>query len=173
MLIRVADLQQGRKRFAKTYAPGDLPLGDERAELSGPLAVEAVASLRGTEVVVQGTIAGNLGAACDRCLQPIPFPISLSFDSHFIPVTDYEENERAELQEEDLDFSVFDGETIDLDELIREQILLTLPVRLLCGEECRGLCAECGKDLNAAPCGCREEQIDPRWGTLAALKKTE
>lgn len=173
MLFTVAELHEGKKRFDLTYQPGEFSLEDERADLAAALKVIGEASLKNSEVRVKGDLEGSLHASCDRCLRSLPFPVSLNFDAHYIPVAEYEENERAELQDDDLEFSVFDGEKIDLDELIREQILLALPVRLLCQEECKGLCPECGSDLNHTACQCEEKQVDPRWDALAALKKRE
>jgi DUF177 domain-containing protein len=77
------------------------------------------------------------------------------------------------LQKEDLALSVFDGETIDLDELVREQVLLAMPPRMLCAEECKGLCPVCGEDRNSQECACETKEIDPRWAGLAGLAREE
>ncbi len=82
-------------------------------------------------------------------------------------------DENVELQKDDLIRSVYEGDAVDLDELVREQILLALPTRTLCREECKGLCPECGANLNAGECDCAQKEIDPRWAALADLKKDE
>src|SRR5215213_1677197 len=79
--------------------------------------------------------------------------------------------ENVELQAEDLILSAYEGDAVDLDELVREQILLALPSRHLCREDCKGLCQKCGANLNDAPCSCEQGEVDPRWAALADLKK--
>src|SRR5215213_1252628 len=79
--------------------------------------------------------------------------------------------EEVELQAEDLILSAYEGDAVDLDELVREQILLALPSRHLCREDCKGLCQRCGANLNNGPCSCEQGEVDPRWAALADLKK--
>jgi len=74
------------------------------------------------------------------------------------------------LRAEDLEFSLYEGEEVDLGPLIREQVLLALPTRPLCRDDCRGLCPQCGINLNHAECGCRVETFDPRLEALRSLK---
>jgi len=75
------------------------------------------------------------------------------------------------VQGRDLDFSVYQNDELDLDELVIEQLELALPVRLLCREECRGLCDQCGTNFNEQQCNC-QPPIDPRWQALADLKNS-
>ena len=81
----------------------------------------------------------------------------------------YEATNQVELNESDMQLSVFDGEAIDLDDLVREQILLTLPSRVLCEDDCKGLCPVCGSDRNIVSCQCETNEIDPRWKALREL----
>lgn len=175
MRIKTHELRAaGVKPFQHRYEAGELRLDDERAQITAPLDVSGTASLKGDEVRVKGDIGGQLDVACDRCLQPAVYPVSLSFDAHLIPAATYQATNKFELEEADLDYSVLEGEDeIDLDGMVREQLLLALPVRLLCREDCRGLCADCGINLNEGACQCRAGKIDPRWGALAAFKKSE
>jgi uncharacterized protein len=73
-------------------------------------------------------------------------------------------------EREDLEYSVYDGEEIDLTPFIREQMLLALPTRPLCSDDCRGLCPRCGANRNERDCGCREDMFDPRLSVLRSLK---
>jgi uncharacterized protein len=73
------------------------------------------------------------------------------------------------LHERDLDFAVYENEQIDIDEMVLEQLELELPSRVLCSEDCRGLCPQCGADLNVEQCDCKAP-IDPRWQALADIK---
>jgi uncharacterized protein len=84
------------------------------------------------------------------------------------------EEKEVDMQETAIDeitaFSYYEGDRIDLDEIIREQIILSEPTKHLCQEACKGLCQKCGKDLNEGPCSCVEEPHNPRWDILKTLK---
>src|SRR5262249_22692381 len=105
---------------------------------------------------------------CDRCLKPISLPVKADYKLEYITNKDYEAGHAAELTEAELDLSVFNGESLDVDELVREQLLLAVPGHVLCSDDCKGICSNCGKELNLGACDCETKQIDPRW---AALKK--
>lgn len=173
MRIKVGDLEKGKKDFDYLCQPQEMDFAEEGVGLAEPLKVSGSAWLkRSQEVIVQATLNGRLEAPCDRCLRAVPLPVDLSFEAHLISAALDRANKNTELQSEDLDFSVFDdnGE-IDVDELAREQLLLILPVQLLCGADCRGLCPQCGADLNAGECaGCATATHDSRWDALGALK---
>ena len=91
------------------------------------------------------------------------------FSLEYITGRDYESTRTAELTEELMSVSVFDGDSIDVDEIVKEQILLTLPTRALCREDCKGFCPTCGADKNSGECSCLEIEIDPRWAGLKDL----
>ena len=128
------------------------------------------ASRKGEEVRVRGSLQTSVELRCDRCLGPVPVPVNVDFVANFVRATD-PAAEAKELQDEDLEFSVYDGDSVDLDEIVREQILLALPARQLCREDCEGLCAACGKNLNAESCDCARHETDPRWAALADLNQ--
>ncbi len=173
MRIEVENLTEAGEAFAHTYAPGELSL-DEYVSLGTEARVEGRATRRGESVAVRGKIEAGIETACDRCLGAIALPLEVEFETAFIPQEKAAgAPENVELLPEDLGLAAFEGDAIDLDELVREQILLALPSRHLCREDCPGLCASCGKDLNAGPCGCERQDVDPRWSALADLKKTE
>ena len=92
---------------------------------------------------------------CDRCLQPVELPVSADFALEYITGSEYESSDVAELTEAEMSVSVFDGEAIDVDEIVKEQILLAVPTRMLCREDCKGICPECGIDRNTGECQLR------------------
>ena len=171
MRIEVDKLEKAGQPFAYIYAPGELALEDERALLTEGPELSGRASRDREQVRLRGRIKAAVEVACDRCLQAVAVPVEADFDVTYLPADAPAANEATGLQAEELSFSVYAGEAIDLDELAREQILLALPVRQLCREECRGLCPTCGADLNTQTCACRPEEIDPRWDALKALKR--
>jgi uncharacterized protein len=166
MRIELDKLEKTGNTFARRYEPDEIILDEDHARLTQPAEVSVRASRSGHEVRLRGNISASAEVDCDRCLKTVSLPIETEFDVKYLPTEDYTSSEAAELQEEDLSVSFFDGETIDLDELVREQVLLAMPARALCGEECKGLCPICGADRNTNSCDCENHEIDPRWAGL-------
>jgi len=165
------DKQEGQSgRFAHTYEPDELVLDDEHARLVEPPQVSGRIRRSGHEVRLDGQITARAEVDCDRCLKRVSLPIETTFDVTYVPASDYVEAEAAELQEEDLGVSVYEDEVIDIDELVREQVLLTLPTRALCTDDCKGLCPVCGVNRNGTDCECEPHEVDPRWGALKDIK---
>ncbi|HVF42914.1 MAG TPA: DUF177 domain-containing protein [Pyrinomonadaceae bacterium] len=172
MRIEVENLKERPDTFSHSYAPGEVDLGDEGARLVAPAEVDGGASLKGEEVRVSGKIVTEVELLCDRCAAPRRAPLVVEFDTRFIPQAKAAvETDSVELLPEDLGLAAYEGDAVDLDELVREQILLALPGRNLCREDCKGLCQKCGADLNAGDCSCDRGETDPRWAALADWKK--
>jgi uncharacterized protein len=173
MRIELDRLPETGDRFAHRYEPEELVLDEEHARLTEPPEVTGRVQTSGHEVRLRGQITARAEIDCDRCLKSVPVPVETEFDVTYVPEADYRESEAAELREEDLSLSVFDGETIDVDELVREQLLLALPTRALCTDECKGLCPVCGADRNSDACHCETKEIDPRWAALKSVMSDE
>ena len=169
MRIELENLEGGKGGFAHVYQPDDLNPVDERIRLIEPVAVKGNVRLAGPEVFVNGHIDTRAQVECDRCLQPVELPVSADFALEYIPGSAYESSETAELTDAEMSVSVFDGDVIDVDEIVKEQILLAVPTRMLCREDCKGICPECGIDRNTGECTCDTDNIDPRWAALKNL----
>ena len=170
MRIELENLEGGKGDFAHVYQPDELNPVDERVRLTGPASVKGKVRLSGNEVFVNGHIDARAQVDCDRCLQPVEAPVSADFALEYITGLEYESSDVAELTEAELSVSVFDGEAIDVDEIVKEQILLAVPTRVLCRADCKGICPECGIDKNTGECQCVTDDIDPRWAALKNLK---
>ena len=170
MQIEVESLERAGKEFSHIYAPGELTLEDDGVRLTDQVKLIGQASRKNGEVQLRGKISTRVEVACDRCHSEVSFPIETEFDVKYVSAEDDSE-EAAEVGEDDLNASVYEGDAIDADELVREQVLLSVPMRVLCKDECKGLCAGCGSDLNDETCTCQPEEIDPRWAALANLKE--
>jgi uncharacterized protein len=120
-------------------------------------------------VFFDGKMTGALKTSCSLCLEPLRLPISASFRYTFIPAKS-EQKEEVELSAEDLEYGFYEGEIIDLDPVLFEQILLQMPMRVLCRDECRGLCTHCGINLNTGSCSCRDDHMDERLAVLKSFK---
>lgn len=168
MRIELENLEGGKGDFAHVYQPDDLNPVDERISLSAPATVSGKVRLAGNEVFVNGHVETRAQVECDRCLQPIETPVDADFALEYITGSEYESSAVAELTEEEMSVAVFDGKALDVDEIVKEQIVLAVPTRMLCREDCKGICPECGTDRNTGDCNCATNDTDPRW---AALKK--
>lgn len=169
MRIELENLESGRGEFAHVYQPEDLNPVDERVQIVEPAAVNGKVRLAGNEVFVNGHVETRAQVECDRCLKPVELPVSADFTLDYITGDEYESSAVAELTEAEMSVSVFDGKGIDVDEVVKEQILLAVPTRMLCREDCKGICPECGTDLNSGECACKKDDIDPRWAALKNL----
>ena len=169
MRIELDRLESATGQFAHMYPVGHLTLEDDRARLTGPAEVEGSIEQEGGRARLRGKVSALAELDCDRCLRPLPVTIAVNFDVEYLPGGDYE-RQFAELQEDDLDQSIFDGKEIDIDDLVREQVILSLPARALCREDCKGLCPVCGIDKNSKDCECESRLGDPRWAALKNLQ---
>lgn len=149
----------------------DLRDYDDNVELriDGPVAYDLRISRLGSTVTVVGRLEASLRAPCSRCATLVELPVDRSFEAVFVTADTGEADGGVELDERDLDLDYYQGGVIDGLRLLAEQIFLELPMKLLCAEDCRGLCAQCGANLNDTECDCQPE-LDPRWADLKALR---
>jgi uncharacterized protein len=183
-VVLVRDLPTHRRFVVPATQVGEwlkgLPMRDALgAPDPDPDAGEGTAELDlyadGAHAFATGTFVGGLTVACSRCVNPVRLPIDEALRVTFMPPAEMPKDEDAdaedgaEIAEGDLDVFPFDGERIDLEPLFREQFVLSVPYAPLCKEDCKGLCPQCGTDLNTASCQC-EKPIDPRLAALKGLK---
>lgn len=156
----------------------DLALGPEDVLIPGGLAMSVNALKSGAIVHVTGTLSGTARRQCVRCLKEyddalwIPVVGEYHRDTDLKDRTAGRESERSGEDDRDDDVYVYEGEEIDLGEMLREHVLLSAPMQPLCHDECRGLCPVCGQDLNVRRCDCREEQIQSPFAVLKKLRET-
>jgi len=169
MQIELKAIESSGGKFAHNYLPGELDFQDERVVLAEPPAISGQITRDGNRLKVAGQAQARVQVECDRCLQPVELPVKTDFDLEYVRTEQYRESQAAELSEEDLDLSVYEGEAIEIDEIAREQLLLAVPTQVLCKEDCKGLCATCGTNRNLADCNCEDINIDPRWAELRKM----
>ncbi len=135
-----------------------LPHEGGRVVFAAPLRVEAELTNARLGILVRGEVTGEATLTCDRCLAPFRWPVRFSFlEEYRFEGGGGDEARRLE------------GDEVELDGPVREQLLLSLPFKKLCRPDCRGLCPLCGQNLNEGDCGCRRESGDPRLAELARL----
>jgi uncharacterized protein len=171
--LRVEDITAEAKALSFAEPEGDINRILEKGpahefHLQAPIQVEMEYYRAGTELFFQGHLHASTQEVCARCAEEFSAPSDRDFRFVLTPRAIGLSDE--DLREEDLEFSVYDGDQVDLSPLLREQYLLSLPTRPLCREDCRGLCPKCGANLNHTACGCRPEAADARLAPLRALK---
>jgi len=150
----------------------DWELEDPDLEFSGPREVDAQVHLErhGLDILVRGHLEGSLQVSCSRCLKRFSQPIEADFDLLLAPGPETVGQEEEELSKADLDVDFYSGEVVNLESILREQILLALPLKPLCAETCRGICPHCGADLNQETCQCAAEDSDSPFAILKKIK---
>jgi len=121
-------------------------------------------------ILVQGTLTGETLVQCARCLAPVVVPLEIELEELFVPTLDIVTGKSILPEEEDQALWIDEHHILDLGEVVRQDVLLALPLHVVCSEECRGLCPDCGANLNETTCDCKPD-IDPRWSSLADLLK--
>jgi uncharacterized protein len=178
MEFKVSELEREPIEFDVEVAPGVIDLGEE-AEQRGPLAASGRAEVlhehRGPKDIVAdirlvGRFAGRFKVPCARCIEPVEIPLSAEYDLIFRPAeADAEATERS-ITAQETEIGYYLKDSLSLEDVLREQVLLSLPVRTLCKPDCKGLCPRCGADRNSQPCNCDAGPSDPRWEALAGLR---
>jgi uncharacterized protein len=145
---------------------------DEDIKVVGPLTGHVRLRHINQGVLVDGWVDLTLDQVCTRCLKEIQQPMHLTFEERFYPTVDVITGIPVQADDVEDAFPIDEHHLVDLTEAIRQQVLLGIPVVTLCQEDCAGLCAQCGKDLNLGPCSC-EPEVDTRFGILKTLLLNE
>jgi uncharacterized protein len=173
MFFHIRDLAVRAARFDVELAPGKIEFLDSKLRQTGTLkaagVVELVSDSLG-EIRVKGHVSVRMEADCDRCLEPAPVPIDSDFELFYRPVAEGY-GEEVEIDKSEAEMGFFEGDGIELDDVLREYILLSLPMQRICSEDCKGICPVCGQSRNQKDCGCQMQAGDDRWAALKNLSK--
>ena len=168
MKLQRQDLQHGPRRWAGSVAAPDRH-PSEGVELAGPIAFGLEARDEGDSIVVDGWLHAIPRLVCSRCLDSTPHIVRRDYRLIFETREAPPDVDETELDDVDLDTDDYPSEGLDLRPILAEQVLLDLPMKPLCGDDCLGLCAQCGKNLNHERCDC-EAPVDPRLSALGELR---
>lgn len=175
MRLELSHIRQPETEFHKVYQPADLAAGDEEYRVTAPVELRMVIHKDHDRFRLVGSVKTELELACSRCLEPFVLPVDREFDLRFLPhgaaEPESDEDDETEVEEDDVAVTFFRDEQIDLNELLREQFYLALPMKPLCSEACKGICPQCGTNRNTAPCDCSPQREDPRLAGLKTLLK--
>jgi uncharacterized protein len=170
MLFDLNKLQRNREHVERTLEPAAFDPQDENYRVVAPVALSMDVEKAGGDVFrAVGRATTRLGLACGRCLDPFEMPVDARFDLRYVPQAHNTGEGEREIREDDLTTAYYREGALDLTELLREQFELALPMKALCSDACRGLCPECGVNLNRTECGCAPKWEDPRLAPLKVL----
>jgi DUF177 domain-containing protein len=164
--ITLQELELHRIEVHKTYGSGDLDYHTAEFQQQGPLKVDAVAELLGSEIRIRGRLKTRLNASCDRCLTAVEFPVEHDFDLFYRPMADIAHEEEVEVPEDESEVGFYTGEGVDLNDLVVEQVILAMPMKIVCRAACQGLCPVCGIDRNKEKCRCAQQRKESPFASL-------
>ena len=195
MFFHVRDLELKPVGFDVELPPGTIEFQDPKLKQAAPLHASGQAELvLGSlgEIRVKGQVQVRLQADCDRCLEPAEFPVDSGFELYYRPVDEARlannatrrgrQPEQAitaravRVEEKALDageaeMGFYEGDGVELNDVLREFVLLALPMQKLCDENCKGICPVCGQNRNQKDCGCQSNAGDDRWAALKEIRK--
>ncbi len=171
MFLDVKDLAVRKVHIRKSYAPGSIDYGLSEVKQSEPLEVNATAELLEGQIRVTGQLRTRIEMVCARCLEPVIEEVHRDFDLFYQPLLKGTPNDEERLKDDDTEIGFFEGEGLFLADVLKEQVLLSLPMKVICQSDCRGLCPHCGANLNQEQCRCERHTSDPRLAPLARLKQ--
>ncbi len=172
MWITLKELQLHQVRFKVDIPAGEIEF-DNKVTQSSLLHAEGVAELASAslgEIRLRGNLEVTVSAPCDRCLEPVSLPIQSPFDLLYLPASEASEEGESEIEEAAVEVGYYEGNGLLLHDVLREVVLLALPMQLVCGESCKGICPVCGQNRNQRECTCQSAAVDDRWSKLKELR---
>jgi uncharacterized protein len=179
MFIKTKELELRRLEFNENFEPGTIDLGPEtrqKTPLQASGRAELIKENRGARNVIEdirlvGSMSTQVEVRCARCLDPVVRDVAEPFDLLYRPQGVDAAGDEVAISEAETEISYYRGEGILLEDVLKEQILLALPVKLVCAADCKGFCPHCGRNLNVESCDCVTTIPDPRWSALEDIRK--
>lgn len=171
LLLDVSQMREAHARVDRTYAPDALPSDSDVYRIGAPVTLRCEVRKNRQHYRLVGRLQTTLELVCSRCLEAFPLAVNESVEVLFLPQSETTgEGERA-VEDEDLSTAYYRDQVLDLGQLMQEQFYLVVPMKPLCGEDCKGLCPVCGTNFNTGTCQCHPTWVDSRLAVLEQLKK--
>jgi uncharacterized protein len=179
MLIEIRELEAHALDFEERIAPGVIDFGADvrqSSDLNTAGRAQLVREYHGkhqliNDIRIAGDLRSKFELSCARCLEPIRQDISRKFDLLYRPQGSDAGKEEMSVTAAEAEVAYYQGEGLLLEDVLREQVLLAVPLKAICREDCRGLCPHCGQNLNQGQCTCAEPVEDPRWSALKDIRE--
>lgn len=169
--LNLARIRTADERVEREYQPETVGFDAEICRAVAPVSLAFDVHKDKNAFHLVGRVATVVELNCSRCLETFQVPVNTPFDLRYQPREAETGGGEREIGDNDFDTALYDNDEIDLGQLMQEQCYLALPMKPLCTENCKGLCASCGTNLNKATCECTTQWDDPRLAALKALKK--
>ncbi len=178
MFLSIETLEDHPLEFREEFAPEVFDFGAD-VHQRGPLRTQGRAELiqeqlgrrqRLDDIHVAGDLSTQLELLCARCLESVVRDVSRSFDLLYRPQGSDAGHEELSVTDAEAEIGYYTGDGVLLEDVLREQVLLAVPIKTVCSEECKGLCPHCGQNLNQGACACPATAGDERWTALKDLK---
>ena len=173
MFFSVRDLEVRKAHFDVAISEGEIDYVEglrQTGALEAAGTAELLANTLG-EIRVKGRLKVTMEADCDRCLEKARFPIASDFDLFYRPSDTGPDREEVAISEGETEIGFYDGGGVELNEILREFILLAMPMQRVCRESCLGMCPVCGQNRNVQACECTAQAVDDRWSALKNFKQ--
>ena len=178
MFIEIHELERHPVDFDENFPPGTIDLGpdlNQCGQMHATGRAQLVEEHHGKHKLIKdirlnGELSTSLEIACARCLGPVAQNVKRQFDLLYRPLGADAGREEAPVSGTESEISYYEGEGLLLEDVLHEQVLLAVPLKAICRQDCKGLCAHCGANLNIAKCSCAEPPEDPRWSALKDLR---
>ena len=171
LLLDVGQMREPEARLERTFAPGVLPTDPAICRITAPVALKVAVRKDRMQFRLVGQVRTTIELGCSRCLEGFEMPVAEAFDVLYLPHTPAGMADERTVEDDDLATAFYEDNVIDLGQLMQEQCYLAVPMKPLCKEDCRGLCPDCGTNLNTATCQCQRTWVDPRLAVLDQLRK--
>jgi uncharacterized protein len=178
MFLEIQELERHPIDFEETFQPKAIDFG-EGIQQSGPLEATGRAELveehHGKHQVIKdirlkGRLTASLELSCARCLEPVRQDVKREFELLYRPLGADAGRDELSVTDAEAEIGYYQGEGLLLEDVLREQVLLALPLKVTCREDCQGLCPQCGTNLNRERCSCAAPVEDPRWAALKDIR---
>jgi uncharacterized protein len=171
VFIEIESLKAEPLHIHHVFAIGEISFTHEDAVLSEPVTADFVLRHKNLDLFVDGTLETSIRFRCSRCTKEFYRPFSTQYDLSYLPQPKWTDKDgEIELKYEDMEVAYYDGVAFDVDLMVLEQIELSMPMKFVCREDCKGLCYQCGADLNEGACLCKNEETDSRLSVLLDFK---
>lgn len=172
MFFHMRELEVRPVAFDVQIPSGSIDFLDPKIHQSGVLRAKGRAELVSSsldEIRVKGRLTVQMVTDCDRCLEPAACSVDGDFDLVYRPVADgYGDDTAIDAGEAEMGF--YEGGGVELNDVLREFVLLSLPMQRLCRADCKGMCPVCAKNRNLGECHCQLETTDDRWAALKSIR---
>src|SRR4051812_22639991 len=171
LALNLNRIRTAQEHFEQVHQPDAIAAETDAYRIAEPVRLAFDVYKDKDQFRLVGSVRTRLELPCSRCLEPFSWPVDAEFDLRYQPHSQNTGEGEREVEEDDLTTAFYDNDEIDLGQLMQEQLYLSLPMKPLCSDACKGLCPTCGTNLNRGACDCSPQWEDPRFAALKSLRK--